>query len=141
MNKMMSQAGAGLCCLLLAGTGAASMDVKSGLWESHIESEIEGLPISPPPMIHRNCVTEEDLVPQLESPGQECQVLEHSTSGKTVSWRVQCKQDGMTMTGSGKIVYAGDRYEGNVVMTMDGGPMGPMKMTQSMKGRRIGDCP
>jgi hypothetical protein len=141
MNKILGRTGAGLCSLLLAGTVMAAMDVRTGLWESHIESEIEGLPISPPPMTHRNCVTEEDLVPQMESPGQECEVLEHSTSGKTVNWRVQCRQDGMTMTGSGKIVYAGDRYEGNVVMTMDGGPMGPMKMTQTMKGRRIGDCP
>ncbi|MCA1804467.1 MAG: DUF3617 domain-containing protein [Xanthomonadaceae bacterium] len=141
MNKRLVCAGFGLCGLLLASTGAVAMEVKTGLWESHIETEIEGLPVSPPPMTHRNCVTEEDLVPQMQSPGQECEVLEHSTSGKTVTWRVQCKQDGMTMTGHGKIVYSGERYEGNVVMTMDGGPMGPMKMTQTMTGRRIGDCP
>ena len=142
MTTIARQAIAGLCGLLLANAAAAAaLDVRTGLWESHIESEIEGLPISPPPMTHQNCVTEDDLVPQLDSPGQECKVLEHDTRGKSVSWKVQCRQDGMTMTGTGKITYSGETYEGSVVMTMDGGPMGPMKMTQTMKGRRIGDCP
>lgn len=141
MSKLPGLAGAVWLTLLSMTVGAdAAMDVKAGLWESRIESVIEGLPVSPPPMIHRNCVTEDDLVPQMESPGQECKVLEHKVSGKTVRWQVQCKQDGMTMTGTGRIVYSGDRYEGDVVMTMDGGPMGPMKMTQTMTGHRIGDC-
>jgi hypothetical protein len=126
--------------LSMAAGATEAMDVQAGLWESRIESVIEGLPISPPPMIHRNCVSEEDLVPKMESPGQECKVLEHRVSGSTVNWQVQCNQDGMTMTGTGKIVYSGDSYEGDVVMTMDGGPMGPMKMTQTMSGQRIGDC-
>jgi hypothetical protein len=141
MNKIPGLATVGLLVMLPMTAGAtAEMDVKSGLWESRIESVIEGLPVSPPPMTHRNCVTEEDLVPQMESPGQECEVLEHEVSGKTVNWRVQCQQDGMTMIGTGRITYSGERYEGDVVMTMDGGPMGPMKMTQTMTGHRVGDC-
>lgn len=142
MNKFPGLAGAGLLGMLTMTVGATeAVDIKTGLWESRVESVIEGLPMSPPPMTHRNCVTEEDLVPKMESPGQECKVLEHNVSGKTVNWRVQCNQDGMTMTGTGRIDYSGDSYEGDVVMTMDGGPMGSMKMTQTMTGRRIGDCP
>lgn len=142
MKIIAGRAAIGFCGLLLASAGAgAAPDVQTGLWESYIESEIEGLPMSPPPMTHRNCVKEDDLVPKMETPGQECRVIEHDTSGKTVTWKVQCKQDGMTMTGDGRITYAGESYQGRVIMTMDGGPMGAMKMTQTMTGRRIGDCP
>ncbi len=120
---------------------SAAPDVRVGMWETTIQSVIEGMPMSPPPMTHRGCITEADLVPHMESPGQECKILEHSVSGNSVTWRIQCSHEGMSTSGTGKITYAGDHYEGSVEMNVQGGPMGAMKMTQSMTGRRVGDCP
>ena len=131
-----------LMVLAVAGTRVtAAPDVRVGMWETTVQSVIEGMPMSPPPMTHRACVTEQDLVPHTESPGQECNILEHSVSGNNVNWRIQCSHEGMTTSGTGRITYAGDRYQGTVEMTMQSAQMGSMKMKQTMAGRRIGDCP
>ena len=55
-----------------------------------------------------------------------------------MTWRVHCDRG----DGSGEIVYKGDSFEGTMKMTVQG-PRGggPMEVTQTMSGKRLGDCP
>lgn len=127
--------------LLLAGPLSASAEIKLGMWETTVHSEVEGMPFSPPPVTMTDCVTKKDLVPSTESPDQQCDVMEQQIKGNTVSWRVRCQHDGMSTSGDGEIRYSGDTFQGEMRMTMSGGPMGEMKMKQTMKGRWLGTCP
>ncbi|MFU8838900.1 MAG: DUF3617 domain-containing protein [Thiohalomonadaceae bacterium] len=118
----------------------ASNAIKTGLWESTITTEVEGMPFSPPPITTTDCITKEDLTPSMDMPEQNCDVMEHQVKGSEVSWRLRCSHEGMVTTGQGQIRYSGDSYKGEMTMSIAGGPMGEMKMKQILTGKRLGDC-
>lgn len=126
---------------LVFGIGTAQAEIRTGLWETTVSSELEGMPFAPPPVTFTDCLTEADLVPDMGSADQHCDQMEHDIKGSVVSWRMRCRQDGMTTSGQGEIRFQGDSYRGEMRVTIDGGPMGEMKMTQTMQGRRLGNCP
>lgn len=116
---------------------AAGPGMTPGLWEITSQVEMPGMPMVPPPMTHTQCMTEDDAVPE---PGQEeegdCEILEQSVSGNTVTWKTRCQTDQGEVVSTGKITYDGDSFKGEVLTTMPG-----MKMTSKMSGRRVGPCP
>ena len=118
----------------------AAPDVRPGLWETTITSNIPGMPMAPPPVTHQSCITKDDLVPRDRKAPDECQRIEHNVDGDSVTWTVECEQHGMKTQGNGRITYVGDTFSGQIEMTLQGGPGGSMKMTQVMQGRRVGDC-
>ncbi len=119
----------------------ADLNMQPGMWETTITMNMPGMPMVPPPTTQRYCITQEDLVPRDPKSAKDCQRLDHKIEGNTVTWNAECKQDGRVTVGSGRITYAGDTYEGSMEMEMRNGPGGGMKMTQTMQGHRIGDCP
>lgn len=129
--------GPALACLSLPAL--AGPDVQPGMWETTVTTEMAGMPMSIPPVTTRSCIRESDLVPQTDHPGQECELVEHDVSGNQVSWRIRCNTQGTTMTGHGEITYSGDTYTGRILMNMDQGGQS-MEMTQSLEGRRVGEC-
>lgn len=120
------------------GPAAAGPNMQEGQWEITTTVDMPGMPGAVPAMKHTQCITKNDLVPRPQSsPGsQECTVTDMNTSGNTVTWAMTCKSDGGTMTGKGAITYSGDTFDGAFNMNMPDG----MKMTQKMKGRRLGAC-
>ncbi len=133
-------AGAGCALLLCAADIGAAPNMKPGLWETKVRTEMAGMPMQMPPVTTRQCIRESDMVPQTNSSGQDCKVVDQNVGGSTVTWRIECKADNMQTTGHGKIVYHGDTFQGQIDMTMQQQGMGPMSMTQKMEGKRIGDC-
>lgn len=131
-----------LCGAMLGGTGLAmaDTDIRTGLWETTVSTTIEGMPFAPPPMTFNQCLTKEDLVPNTEPPDQNCDPVKYDISGNTASWSMRCQSEGVTTTGEGRIRYSGDTYQGEMNMSMSGGPMGEMKMKQTLSGRRLGPC-
>jgi len=128
--------------LALSGFGAqADLNMQPGLWETTITMHMPGMPMVPPPTTQRTCITREDLVPKDPQSSKDCQRLDHNIEGNTVTWNAECTHDGGTMVGNGKITYAGDTYQGSMEMEMRNGPGGGMTMSQTLTGRRIGDCP
>jgi len=122
-------------------TAAAQPDMRPGLWETTIRTEMSGMPTPMPPVTNRQCIRAEDVVPRVQGSDQQCRVVDQKTAGNTVSWRIQCDDSEMNMAGRGEITYAGESYRGRIDIETDGGPMGPMTMTQRLEGRRVGDCP
>ena len=129
----------GLTLACLATPALAGPDIDFGLWETTVTTQMSGMPMSIPPVTTRSCIRESDLVPQTDTPGQECELLEHSVSGNQVTWRIRCSSQGATTTGQGQITYSGDTYEGEMEMnTAQGGHR--MAITQQLEGRRVGEC-
>ncbi|MCK4791369.1 MAG: DUF3617 domain-containing protein [Desulfobacteraceae bacterium] len=115
-----------------AGSGP---DMQEGLWEITSKMKMRGMDM--PSYTHTQCITKKDLVPQSSQPGQECQVTDVKYKGNTVTWNVKCSTQGGEMTGTGRITYGGDSFEGTMKMIMGGSGM---EMITYMSGRRIGDC-
>jgi hypothetical protein len=112
-------------------------NIQEGMWEITSKVEMPGMPMEMPPMKYTQCLTKEDLVPQSSQPGEECKITQTKVTGNTVTWTMQCKGQGGTMTGTGSVTYSGTSFKGTIKMTM---PESNMEMTSHISGHRIGDC-
>lgn len=137
-----------VACAVLAASMASTAfaadktpNVREGQWETTIRIEMPGMPMALPPFTTSSCITKKDLVPQTQQPGQDCKLLSQKISAESVEWKAQCKdQSGTVMEGSGKIVYKGDTYTGEMTMSTPGGGQPGMQMKYVLSGKRTGDC-
>jgi len=137
----------GLFCLCDAGAALAEPNIREGLWEITIKTEIAGMPADAiPPVTQIHCLTDKNKIPQLLQQDQDCQITDTKTQGNEASWKMRCRNQINLITGSGKITYKGDRFDGIVHIRMqqaEAEPQeaGPMKLTQRIQGRYRGKCP
>ena len=127
-----------LFCLLLAATATADSDINEGSWEITVKVEIEGMPMTMPPITNTQCITKDTLVPKPDQPGQECEITSQKTARDTITYDMECSGPGGSMKGTGEATYTGDTMTGKMEMKMPG--QGDMKMTTKMSGKRIGPC-
>lgn len=134
-----------LLSLLALPAFATDHPGKPGLWEYSVQSRMNGMPFPMPPHTTRQCLTPEVMArnhgaPSTQGrPGSECQVDSSKVSGSTVTWTMSCKGS-QSMHGDGSVTYDSDSaYHGQLrmVMNMNGQQQ---EMTQTMQGKRIGDC-
>jgi hypothetical protein len=131
-----------ICVLLgswLACSAARALDLQDGLYEITSKVEITGMPSSMPPVILKQCLTQREPVPEQSSAGQECRVKEIKTEGNTVSWTMDCTQQGNRLQGKGTMTFQGDRFTGKSEMKM-GPQAGNMLIITRTEGKRIGAC-
>lgn len=114
--------------------------MRPGLWETTVTSSMGGQPFT-----SRACVTAKQLedpqgaVPKMPEGGMKCSQVDYKTSGSTVTWKMRCTGE-MPMEGSGQMTAGPDRYNGKMDMTMKMQGQ-TMTMSQTMSGKRVGDCP
>jgi hypothetical protein len=118
-------------------------NIKDGLWEITMKVEMKGTPVAVniPEQKITQCITKKDAIPQKAETTQECKMVSAKIDGDTVTWVMECNaQEGTKTQSEGKVTYKGDTFDGltNVTVTPPG--QNTMKMTQTMSGRRIGDC-
>lgn len=116
----------------------AEPDMQEGMWEIKTTTEMPGMAFTMPAVSFSQCITKEDLVPRQQAPQQDCELLEHRIEGDTVTWEMRCVSEGGGLTSSGRVIYHGDTFEGNIETT---GEQIPGGMQQTMRGRRVGPCP
>ena len=122
------------------GTQAWGLNLKEGRYEITSTVKMSGMPMQPPPTTITECVTQQDPVPNQQADSGNCRITDMKTTGNTVTWEMECDQQGQEMKSRGQMVYQGDRFEGTIDTQM-GPQAGNMKMTTTIKGQRIGDCP
>jgi len=114
---------------------AATVDMQPGMWEWTTQMKMAGMDLQIPPTVFSSCITQQDLVPQNQSPNGDCKILENSTSGNTISWKIQCDSPHGSSTTSGKMTYSGSSASGAMDVVARG-----MAMSATMSGRRTGGC-
>ena len=127
-----------LLTLLFSATATADYDINEGLWEMTVKVEIEGMPMTMPPITNTQCITRDMLVPKSDQPGQECEITNQKTVGNKLTYDIECSSPGGSMKGHGEATYTGDTMTGTMEMNMPG--QGDMKMVTKMSGKRIGPC-
>jgi hypothetical protein len=136
-----------LFCLTYAGMALAGPNIREGLWEITVRMEMAGKPANEiPPATQTLCLTDKNKLPELLQKDQDCQITDAKTQGSEASWKMKCRDN--LITGSGKITYKGDRFDGIIHIRMQQDDAEPMKakphvyqLMQRIEGRRTGECP
>ena len=127
-----------LVCSLALPVMAATI-AKAGKWESTVQMEMANMPMKIPAHTMTVCVTKEqaenaeNLIPKTGDKRGGCTYTDVKVEGTTVSWKMECKESGMTGTGS--TTYHGDTYEGSMQMKMR-----DQNMSAKMTGKFLGAC-
>jgi len=124
---------------VLTAPAQAAPAFQEGEWQITSQTEIPGIPFTPPAMTMRQCLTIKDRIPQGKDASGECKVTDVSNSGDTVRWTMRCGDANGTTEAKGEVTYSGRIMKGVSHITTSGRG-GSMQMTSRMKGRRIGPC-
>ncbi|HOE78605.1 MAG TPA: DUF3617 family protein [Smithellaceae bacterium] len=127
--------------VLLAAPSWAFAQMKEGLWEITSQTHIEGVPISPPPVTFKQCLSKKDAVPKDQDKSTECKIIKQKMSGNTLIYTTECKNQQGVMHATGNITYSGNVMEGKTTASFNARGQSSMKMNTSMKGRYLGTCP
>jgi hypothetical protein len=140
------------------GSGG-KMAMKPGQWEVKIsfdKIDAPGIPANlqgkmkeqmGKGMTQQSCLTQE----QVDKPGGDffgapaeanCTFDELSRSGNEMNVAMTCKP-GQNMTVKSKMdgQFGAETYTMNIEQSTEGTPMGAVKMTGKIEGKRVGDCP
>ena len=126
-------------CMLLLVSPSWALDFLPGQYEITSKVEMPGMPSSIPPQTTTQCMTEQDVVPTKSVASQDCKVFDLVTKGNTVSWKMECSQQGQKIKSTGQMTYNMDSFEGTI-KTDVGSQGGNMIITTVISGKRIGDC-
>ncbi|MEJ5377804.1 MAG: DUF3617 family protein [bacterium] len=124
-----------LSLVFMAAEALAGPDVKEGLWEYTVETQIPGMAMKMGPQKHTYCLTKDNLVPQASEPGSKCKTVSQKVKGDTVTWKVECQTDQGKAVMDGTITYKGDTFNGVSKFSQAG-----MQMEQKLSGKRLGPC-
>jgi hypothetical protein len=118
----------------------AAPALQEGMWETTMETSMEGLPFAIPPTVvkSKQCLTKKDMIPRDENQ-KDCTVTKQKISGNKASWEFVCNQDGSKMTGRGEVSYTGTTSSGTSTTTMDSEGRQMTAITK-FKGKRLGPC-
>lgn len=125
--------------LALAVTAFAAdnaQHMKPGKWSISIQMDMPNMPMKMPPMTVERCVTQEQAdhpEPPKGKNEDDCKISDYKLEGQTLTWTMKCEKQ--KMTGTGKMTFAPESYEGESQMTV-----GDMQMTQKFNGKYLGAC-
>lgn len=142
MNKISTLLSIVTVLIIAPSAFAGEVNMKEGLWDITSKMEMPGMPFPIPPMTHTQCITEKDMIPKGKDVNdQGCKIVDQNISNNTVTWSMNCSQDGQVMKSTGKITYSGTTFAGEVKMNT-ANPMGDgnMDVTTVMSGKYIGEC-
>jgi len=124
---------------VLTAPAQAAPAFEEGEWEITSQTEIPGMPFTPPAVTMRQCLTLQDRIPQGKDASGECSVVDVNSSGDTVHWTMRCNDANGSTEAKGEVTYSGKSMQGvSHITTSSRGET--MQMTSRMGGHRIGSC-
>ena len=141
---------ASFAAVAFTGTAAAqTLSVNPGQWEYVTDMDMtltmDGQTI-PMPMdqdVSTECLTAEDAVLDPQELAQNgCSISNVQTTSTTMTFDMNCSQDGMTMSGDASVVVSNGGDAADLTMNMSGTApgQGSMSMSVDMKTKRLGAC-
>ena len=127
-----------LFMILLGFLNPVQADKYTGMWEIVMSINMANLPIQIPPQTIKQCLSQENMVPQTQSE-QGCVVTSKGLRGNRVEWKLKCQTAQGPATGSGYMVFRGDTMSGQTVINIQVNG-DKVATTTNLRGRRIGDC-
>ena len=128
-----------ILCLLLTIMPSWGLDMNPGKYEITAKMEMKGTPGGMPAQTMTQCITKQDPAPFGSANAQGCKITDMKTKGNTVTYTMECEQQGMKTKTTGEITYKGDTFEGTSKTEM-GPAAGGMTVKTKITGKRIGKC-
>lgn len=131
----------GMLLLIVAPLpAAAELNMVEGHWETIVQVQMKGGNFPIPAIKSSRCLTRDDPIPNAQS-NMRCQIKDRAVTGNDVSWRIECGDDQATMTGTGKVTYAGETFSGAMDMLVSkvGGDE-TMQIKYTLRGNRVRAC-
>ena len=128
-----------ILCAAMAALPASALDLKPGKYEITIKTTMPGSNQQMPTQTTTQCMTGQDPVPNASSGAQGCTITDMETRGNTITYTMECQQQGTKTVTTGEMTYKGDSFEGTT-QTKIGPAAGGMVINSEIKGKRIGDC-
>jgi hypothetical protein len=128
-----------------AANAADRINLQPGNWEISITNEMEGMAsMSMPPMTVTHCIKSEEVkdprsfVDAMQKRNGKCTLSELKQEGDKWSWNFACENG---PSGTTEYLFGGTSYEATSKISVPAKDKhGAMKMTQHIKGKRLGDC-
>lgn len=133
----------GVFATALSAYGAvacATAPAEAGLWRFDIRYDFVGIPQTFPAYQKTQCLTADNLIPDISRPGQECKLESQRTFGRVHSWQVDCSTEWETAQGMGRITYTNGKAKGDVHIQILNPYNPPEFMVFYVEGKRLGDC-
>ena len=123
-----------------AVSGAASLEINPGLWETTMTST-NPMTGGPTTDTKTECVKEKSFDHrEVMEEADGCRLVDESLSGDTLSFSMQCDLDGGAQAiMDGTFQTDGQTGTGNMTINMNMAGM-TMTMTNNWTSRRVGDC-
>ena len=119
--------------LSCASTAAQKTPMTPGKWEVTLRMTMADVEMKPATIMF--CVTTEDAKrpapPDVR--GDDCIITSHKVRGNTATWTTRCER--AKLVSKGKMIFAGDTYIADAVVTMNG-----VDMRHKYTGRYVGPC-
>lgn len=126
-----------LSAFIFSPFSANCMDFKPGKYEITSKMEMPGM--SMPAQTVTQCLTQEEPIPEKSLGNQGCEIVDKQEKGNTLTWTMECTQQGQKVISTGEMTYSEDSFAGG--MTMETGPQaGNMTIKTQITGKRIGSC-
>jgi len=116
-----------------------ALDFEPGRYEITSKIDMPGMPGAIPPQTIIQCMTDQDPVPNSSPENRDCKITNMQKTKTTVSWEMECIQQGQKMTSVGQMTYNGDTFKGTIQTNL-GPNAGNMKMTAVITGKRLSNC-
>ena len=127
--------------LLLPASAPAATGMQPGLWELTMTVEVSGKLETVP--TSRECVSQSDVdhaTKTLPRPDGACTLSNILRSAERATYQIACTQGALTTRGNAEILYAGDRYDGKVALTVSEKNRAGMALAMTINAKRVGDC-
>ena len=129
-----------ICTAGAARRSEAAVNMHEGEWETTVEMKIKGVPCVMPPIKTKQCITNDNMVPQQKEGNKNCSIKSRQVIGNKVIWTAGCFDRDSTTEMQGEITYSGDSYNGNITVKERDRSGRVIVCTGVLTGRRIGDC-
>jgi len=118
----------------------SQQEIKEGEWEITIKMQMEGMNFDMPPTTVKQCIKKENPFPMETKKDKipNCKVIKQDIKGNTVSYEMECNEDGTKILTKGTMTYKGNSFEGKATIKMTGKE--ETEMTQIMTGKYLGPC-
>ncbi len=132
-----------LIFMLIIAMPAWCIDLNPGKFEITTSVEMQGVPAemvgSMPARTMTQCITEQNPLPSSSSGSQGCVLKDMQTEGSTITYKMECEQQGMKSESFGEMTYKGDSLAGTTQTKM-GPSSGGVTVLTRIAGKRIGEC-
>jgi len=129
-----------LLAILLVLPLAAAAEINPGEWEVKVTTAVPGTP--PAEQSLTRCLSAEDSRNPgrlFGAPGPGCEFLNQRDDGRAYRFDILCRDQNVTVSGSGDMAYAPARIEGSLtVRTVVGAQT--LDVRSRIQARRLGPC-